>query len=75
LNRVVVDTDVMAGKPVIEGTRIPVDKIIRLLGEGMSVKDILEDYPHLLKEDIRAALLYSSKVIGGEDVFPLKAKG
>lgn len=71
----VLDTDVMAGKPVIRGTRIPVDKIIRLLGEGMSVEDILEDYPHLSKEDIRAALLYSSKVIGGEDVFPMKAKG
>lgn len=75
LNRVVVDPEVMGGKPIIRGTRIPVDQIIRLLGEGMSVENILEDYPHLSKKDIRAALLYGSKVIGGEDVFPLKAKG
>ncbi|KXB03851.1 hypothetical protein AKJ45_00330 [candidate division MSBL1 archaeon SCGC-AAA261F19] len=71
LSRVVVDTDVVAEKPVIRGTRIPVDQIVRLLGEGMSEEDILEDYPHLSRKDIRAALLYSSKVIGGEDVFPL----
>lgn len=74
LKRIVTDPEVMAGKPVIRGTRIPVDLIVCLFGEKMAVKEILEDYPHLSEEDIRAALLYSSKVVEGEDVFPMKAK-
>jgi uncharacterized protein (DUF433 family) len=46
----------MVGKPVIKGTRIPVDAIIRRLAEEMSIKEILEDYPNISREDILAAL-------------------
>jgi len=46
----------MVGKPVIKGPRIPVDAIIRRLAEGMSIKEILEDYPNITREDILAAL-------------------
>ena len=56
--RVVVDPQVMVGKPVIKGTRIPVDLIVRLLAQGMTTEEILEDYPQLKKEDIKAALEY-----------------
>lgn len=69
--RIVVDPRVMAGKPVIKGTRIPVDTIVRLLAKGMNRKDILEDYPMLRKEDIDAALEYSADIVQGEDVFPI----
>ena len=55
--RVVVDPKVMAGKPVIKGTRIHVDAIIQRVAEGMSFGEILEDYPNLKKEDIKAALI------------------
>jgi uncharacterized protein (DUF433 family) len=48
----------MVGKPVIKGTRIPVDAIIRRLAEGMSIKEIMEEYPNLREEDIKAALEY-----------------
>jgi uncharacterized protein (DUF433 family) len=46
----------MVGKPVINGTRIPVDAIIRRFAEGMNIKEILEDYPNITREDILAAL-------------------
>lgn len=54
--------DVMLGKPVIKGTRIPVELIIRKLGEGASVEDSLDAYPNLKTEDIRAALIYMSNI-------------
>ena len=70
LKRIVVDPETIAGKPIIRGTRIPVDLILKLLAQGNSTKEILEDYPHLTKEDIQAALLYGAEVIASEDVFP-----
>lgn len=66
-----VDPDVMAGKPVVRGTRIPVDAIIRRLAAGMSVSDVLEDYPNLQVEDVKAALEYSARVVSWEDVVSL----
>jgi uncharacterized protein (DUF433 family) len=62
-DRIVVDPNIMAGKPVIRGTRIPVDAILRRLAEGASIKDILEDYPNLKEEDIRAALIYAAELL------------
>lgn len=59
----------MAGKPIIKGTRIPVDLIIKLLAQGITPKEILEDYPNLKKEDILAALQYVADIIGNEEVF------
>ena len=69
--RIEINPKVMAGKPVIKGTRVPVDTIIRLIARGITVKEILEDYPHLTKEDIEAALEYGADMVQGEDVFPL----
>ena len=71
LKRIVMNPEVMAGKPVIRGTRVPVDLIVKLVGQGMSYEEILEDYPHLQIEDIRAALMYAAEVVGNEEVFPL----
>jgi len=72
LERIVIDPEIMGGKPVIKGTRITVELILRLLAEGLTVEEILEDYPHLTDEDIRAALLYASKVLEMEEVYPLR---
>jgi len=52
--------DVMLGKPVIKGTRITVELIVRKLGEGMSVDDLLQAYPRLAKDDVQAALAYAA---------------
>ena len=68
--RIVVNSKIMVGKPVIKGTRIPVDLIIRLLAQGMTVQEILEDYPMLRKEDIRAALEYVASLLERESIFP-----
>lgn len=70
LNRIVINPKVMVGKPVIKGTRIPVDAIVRLIAQGMKVEEILEDYPNLSKEDVKAALLYSAEVVSGEVILP-----
>jgi uncharacterized protein (DUF433 family) len=71
LSRIVVDPKVMAGKPVIKGTRIPLDAIIQRVAEGMSFDEVLEDYPNLEKEDIKAALNYSAALVRGEHVVAL----
>lgn len=56
LDRIEINPKVMMGKPVVKGTRIPVDLILRKLGEGASEDDLLDAYPRLTLEDIRAAL-------------------
>ncbi len=67
LKRIVSDPRVMAGKPVIRGTRITVDMILELLASGMKPEEIAEDYG-LSLEDIKAALLYAAKVLGREEI-------
>ena len=69
--RVVIDPDVMVGKPVIRGTRIPVELIVRMLSQGILEADILAEYPILEPNDIRAALAYAAQVLAHEDVLPL----
>jgi len=53
----------MTGKPVIKGTRITVDQILKLLALDQSIESILEDYPHLIRDDVLAALMYGSSVV------------
>ncbi len=63
LDRIEVNPRVMGGKPVIRGTRVTVEAILRRLAEGLSIEEILEDYPYLSIEDIKAALIYAVKVL------------
>ncbi len=70
-NRIVMNPEVMAGKPVIKGTRIPVDLIVKLLSQGVSENEILEDYNNITKEDIMAALAYAADILDGEEVYPV----
>jgi uncharacterized protein (DUF433 family) len=74
LDRITLDPKVMSGKPVIRGTRIPVELIVRMVGQGIPQAEILDDYPRLYVEDIQAALLYAADVVAGEDVFPLTSE-
>jgi uncharacterized protein (DUF433 family) len=66
LERITVDPDVLVGKPVIKGTRIPVYLIVGLVANGLTTKEILKEYPRLKEEDIKAALLYASKLVESE---------
>lgn len=69
--RITMDPRIMAGKPVIRGTRIPVELIVRMLAQGISQSDILKEYPRLQSGDISAALAYAARVLAHEEVFPL----
>ena len=71
LERIEVNPQILAGKPVIKGTRISVELILRMLSQGISGKEILEEYPHLTKEDIKAALAYAAESLAVEEVLPL----
>ncbi|MGD8649758.1 MAG: DUF433 domain-containing protein [Desulfobacterales bacterium] len=71
-DRIEIKPDVMLGKPVIKGTRIPVELVIRKLGEGASFKDLLDAYPNLVEKDINAALLYAAEYLGNETFIYLK---
>ena len=62
-DRIVADADVLAGKPVVRGTRLAVEFIIVLLAQGWSEADILENYPGLSTQDIRACLHYANDVV------------
>ena len=62
-DRIEVNPRVMLGKPVIRGTRIPVELILRRLGEGASEADVLDAYPHLTREDIQAAMRYAADTL------------
>jgi uncharacterized protein (DUF433 family) len=65
--QIVVDPNILLGKPVIKGTRISVELILKKLSEGMSIEVLLEAYPNLTRENIFAALSYSAEVISREE--------
>lgn len=62
LERISIDPNVCFGKPCIKGTRIWVSLILDFLASGMTSKEILEEYPHLTEEDIRAAIAYGAEM-------------
>ncbi len=64
----ILEPNVMLGKPVIKGTRITVELILRKIAEGMAIEELLEAYPHIKKEDILAAVSYSADVIEREEL-------
>jgi uncharacterized protein (DUF433 family) len=66
--RIEMNRDIMGGKPVIRGTRIPVELVLRKLGTGMSAEAILADHPRLTPEDIRAAQAFAADYLAEEDV-------
>jgi uncharacterized protein (DUF433 family) len=70
--RIISDYKIMLGKPVIKGTRITVELILKKLGEGATVNDILSMFDNLTKEDVFAALNYASDVIAGEEMLDTK---
>jgi uncharacterized protein (DUF433 family) len=63
-----INAKVMLGKPVIRGTRIPVELILRKLGEGATEQDLLDAYPNLKLDDIRAAMTYAAAALAHEEI-------
>ncbi|MGB8779806.1 MAG: DUF433 domain-containing protein [Candidatus Bathyarchaeia archaeon] len=70
-SRITLNPNVLAGKPIIKGTRISVEFILDLLANGWTAKTILENYPQLKKEDITAVLKYATEILKEEKVYPL----
>ena len=73
LEGIVVDQDILAGKPIIGGTRISVEMILGLLADGWTESDILKNYPGLKHENITACLAYARDVISRESIYPSAA--
>lgn len=70
-DRIEVNPKIMLGKPVIKGTRITVEHVLKLLKQSLSIKEILKDYPHLKKKDVEAAVDYASESLRREKTYPL----
>jgi uncharacterized protein (DUF433 family) len=73
--RIEINPKVMLGKPVIRGTRITVELLLRKLAEGATPKDLTEAYPHLTKEDIAAAITYAADTLAHEETVLVEQKG
>jgi uncharacterized protein (DUF433 family) len=68
-DRITINPAVLGGKPIIRGLRISVEQVLRALAKGVSMEEILEDYPVLEEEDIRACLVYAADLVEEEKVF------
>jgi uncharacterized protein (DUF433 family) len=71
-DRIEVDPKVMMGKPMIRGTRIPVELLLRKLAEGATEADLLDAYPRLTREDIQAAIGYAADTLAHEETIIVK---
>lgn len=69
--RIILDSNVLVGNPVIRGTRLAVEFIIDLLAQGWSTDDILRNYPGISLEDIQACLSYASAALKAEKVYAI----
>ncbi len=66
--RIDINPEIMGGKPVVRGTRIPVETVLRKLGAGMTFDAILADHPRLTRDDILAAQAFAADYIADEDL-------
>lgn len=66
--RIVTDPNILCGKPIVKGTRISVELVLKKLSEGVTIDELLEIYPSLIKEDVLAVLSYSAYIISQEEL-------
>ena len=71
IERIVVDPDILVGKPVVRGTRIPVYAVLRHLAQDIDLDDLFEAYPRLTREDVKACLEYAAALVEGEEIYPV----
>ena len=72
-DRIEINPRVMMGKPVIRGTRLTVELILRKLSEGAGEEDLMEAYPRLTREDIQAAIRYAADTLAHEETIILSS--
>lgn len=73
MSRIVVDPNVLCGKPVVRGTRLSVEFVVGLLAQRWPVSQILDNYPGLEEADVYACLEYAGEVLTAERVYPVPA--
>ena len=74
-DRILMDPNVMMGKPVIRGTRVPVELILRRLSEGASEAELVDGYPTLTSADIKAAIRYAADMIAHDEIMIVESSG
>jgi uncharacterized protein (DUF433 family) len=70
LERITINPAIFGGKPIIRGRRLAVEHVLGMLAAGSTAESILEHYPYLEAEDIRACLVYARRLVGNEQVEP-----
>jgi uncharacterized protein (DUF433 family) len=68
---IVINAQIMMGKPVIKGTRITVEQILEEFAAGLSFEEIILSHPHLKKDQIQAALTFAAESIRGDEIYPI----
>lgn len=68
-DRIIVDPEILAGKPVVKGTRIPVELVLKRLAQDLTLQSLFEAYPRLTEEDVKACLQYAQAVVEGEEIY------
>ncbi|MBF0572744.1 MAG: DUF433 domain-containing protein [Desulfamplus sp.] len=71
LDRIIIDPEICHGKPCIRGLRYPVEMILELLSSDMDIDEILQDYEDLVKEDIKACLVFASRLSNVKSIYKL----
>ena len=75
LNRITARPDVFGGKPIVRDMRVSVELILSLLAQGVKPEDILDDYPDLESDDIRACIAYARTIIAGDSIAAVSVEG
>lgn len=70
-DRIIVDPEILAGKPVIKGTRIPVELVLKRLSQELDTQTLFEAYPRLTEADVKACLAYAQELVEEEAEYPL----
>lgn len=73
MDRIILDPEVLCGKPIIRGTRLSVEFVVGLLAQGWSVRQVVDNYPGLQSEDVYACLQYAGEMLRSERVYPVPA--
>jgi uncharacterized protein (DUF433 family) len=70
--RIVIDPEILVGKPVIKGTRLAVEFVVDLLAQGWQESEIIRNYPGLTRDDIAACLKYATNILKAEKIYPFE---
>jgi uncharacterized protein (DUF433 family) len=73
--RIIADPRILAGKPVVKGTRIAVDLVLEELAQNPAIEELLAAHPDLTRDDVQACLAYARAIVTGEEVSPKPPKG